>query len=112
MAHILSIHRTPEHPVGDGKEVRPVAFQGFPHVPPPSSLLCGEKRLLIRSRTIIRKKDGREVIFVTDHRHGWKALYHVVYLTHATLWRISTPSTSRPNNLPFNTIFIIYFHAL
>jgi len=27
--HILSIHRTPEHAVGDGKEVGPVGFKGF-----------------------------------------------------------------------------------
>src|SRR5260370_35658455 len=36
--HVLSIHRTTKHAVGDGKEVRPVAFKGFHHVPPPSSL--------------------------------------------------------------------------
>ena len=31
--HILSIHRTPEHAVGDGKQVGPVGFKGFHSFP-------------------------------------------------------------------------------
>src|SRR5579859_669640 len=66
--HVLSIHHTPKHTIGDRKEVRPIGFKGFHSVFSLSSTHENRWRHIHYLRP-----DGCICYFLSNTNSGWTA---------------------------------------